>query len=55
MRVLLRNWASLVIATSLMVVGTASRADELLVIVRLHMLCDSPEAFVKEGSGSVAV
>ena len=23
--------------------------------VRLHMLCDSPEAFVKEGSGSVAV
>jgi hypothetical protein len=24
-------------------------------LVRLHMLCDSPEAFVKRGSGSVWV
>jgi hypothetical protein len=32
MRVLLRNWASPLIAASLIVVGTASRADELLVM-----------------------
>ena len=33
-----------------------AEGDKVVVrFVRLHMLCDSPEAFVKGGSGSVAV
>jgi hypothetical protein len=38
MRVLLRDWPSLVIATSLMVVGTSSRADLQIRVLRLKQI-----------------